>query len=425
MQYCEAANIGDTKVMLDGPLILTHGRVLRPGSNNPQNLDIEIGIDGRIAAVGPGLPKGEQHRAINLGNRLVVPGLIDMHQHLDKSRTRSLVKNPTGDLPGALAGYQEFAKTVTKEGILSRAERTLEACLARGTVAIRSHTNIDPDTKTRGVEAMIEFREKHADRMRVQVVAHVTSGATRMRNDAKQWLQQAIDLGADVLGGVPHISDDPIAFLDMMFDLATKSGLPLDLHVDEHLDASKLLFEPLIERTEALGLQGRVVASHSSALSAVDISTAGRIIEKLARAKIGVVTLPAANLFLQGRDAGFLSPRGLTRVDDLLAAGVLVAAGSDNIQDSFVPTGSGDMLEIARWTLLAAHLGLTDLGKAFDLVTSYPAAIMGLERDWGIHTGARGDLLITDAEDHEDLVASGALNRVVMIGGRIVSGQLT
>jgi cytosine deaminase len=409
---------------LGRPLMLTGGRVLRSGDKAPQNLDIEIGTDGSIAAVGHVLPKGEQHEVIDLRKRLVVPGLIDMHQHLDKSRTRRLVRNPAGDLSGALAGYQVFAKTVTKEGILSRAAQTLEACLARGTVAIRSHTNIDPDTKTRGVEAMVEFRDKHADRMRIQVVAHVTSGATRMRTAARQWLVQAIDLGVDVLGGAVQISDDPIAFLDMMFDIATKSGLPLDLHIDEHLDASKLLFEPLVERTEALGLQGRVVASHSCALSAINASTAGRIIEKLTRAKIGIVTLPAANLFLQGRGADILPPRGVTRVADLLAAGVRVAAASDNIQDPFVPIGTGDMLETARWTLLAGHLGLTDVGNAFDLVTSSPATIMGLEREWGIKPGARADFLITDAEDQEDLVASGALDRLVMVGGRVVSGQL-
>lgn len=409
---------------LDRPLLLTQGRVVLPGAKRPENLDIEIGVDGRIVSVAPTKQEQDHHKVFDLRGRLVVPGLIDMHQHLDKSRTRRLVKNPTGDVPGALAGYQDFARTVTKEGIQSRAAQTLEACLARGTVAIRSHTNIDPDTKTRGVEAMVELRDKHADRMRVQIVAHVTSGATRMRTEARQWLLEAIDLGVDAIGGAVQISDDPLAFLDMMFDLATKSGLPLDLHIDEHLDASKLLFEPLVERTEALGLQGRVVASHSSVLSALELSKAQPMIEKLARAKIGVVTLPAANLFLQGRDAALLPPRGLTRVVDLLSSGVRVAAASDNIQDPFVPTGSGDMLEIARWTLLAAHLGLTDLGTAFDLVTKAPAAMMGLERDWGIHTGARADLLITDAVDHEDLVASGALNRVVMFGGRVVSGQL-
>ena len=409
---------------LDRPILLKGGRALPTGAKTPEPLEIEIGTDGRIAGVGAALVVGESHQKIELGGKLVVAGLVDMHQHLDKSRTRRLVQNPTGDVPGALAGYQAFAATVTKEGILSRAARTLEACLACGTVAIRSHTNIDPDTQTRGVEAMIEFREQHAHHMILQIVAHVTSGATRMHDAARNWLLAAIDMGVDVLGGVPHISDDPIAFLDMIFDLASKSGLPLDLHIDEHLNADKLLFEPLAERTQALGMQNRVVASHSSALSALDPVAAGRIIDRLARAGIAVVTLPAANLFLQGRDAGALPPRGLTRVPELLAAGVRVAAGSDNIQDSFVPIGSGDMLEIARWTLLAAHLGLTDVAKAYALVSSSPAAIMGLGKDWGIHKGARADLLITDAEDQEDLVASGPLNRAVMVGGRLVSGRL-
>src|SRR4029079_1862800 len=316
MQYRPAVSDRDNLMnpqSLDRPIVLRGGRVLSTGAKAPQSLEIEIGTDGRIARVGAALAVGESHKKIELGGKLVVAGLVDMHQHLDKSRTRRLVQNPTGDIPGALAGYQAFAAPVTKEGILSRAARTLEACLACGTVAIRSHTNIDPDTQTRGVEAMIEFRERHAHRMTVQVVAHVTSGATRMHDAARNWLLAAIDMGADVLGGVPFISDDPIAFLDMVFALSIKSGLPLDLHIDEHLNADKLLFEPLAERTEALGMQNRVVASHSSALSALGPIAAARIIEPHCAAGIAVVTLPAANLFLQGRDADSLPPRGLTR----------------------------------------------------------------------------------------------------------------
>ena len=136
------------------------------------------------------------------------------------------------------------------------------------------------------------------------------------------------------------------------------------------------------------------------------------------------MTLPAANLFLQGRDTARLSPRGLTRVRELVAAGVRVAAASDNIQDPFIPTGSGDLLEIARWTLLAGHLGLADLPAAFAMVTDVPAAIMGLGSDWGIREGARADLLITEAGDVDDLVATGAMSRAVFVGGRLVAGTL-
>jgi cytosine deaminase len=137
-----------------------------------------------------------------------------------------------------------------------------------------------------------------------------------------------------------------------------------------------------------------------------------------------VVTLPAANLFLQGRSADQLAPRGLTRIRDLLDAGVPVAAASDNIEDAFVPTGSGDLLEIARWTVLAGHLGLNDLRTAFDMVSRVPAALMGLD-DIGVHEGARADLLIARADCVEDLVAAGTLARTVLVGGRIVASSDT
>ena len=171
-------------------------------------------------------------------------------------------------------------------------------------------------------------------------------------------------------------------------------------------------------------MQGRVTAGHCCALSAVAPDELARIIEGLAGAGIAVITLPAANLFLQGRDAPSLPPRGLTRVRQLVAAGVPVAAASDNIQDPFIPTGSGDLLEVARWTLLAGHLGLTDHRTAFDMVASVPASIIGLGSSWGIHQGARADLLITDADDPEDLVATGSIKRAVMVGGRLVAGAL-
>ncbi len=399
--------------------------MLRKGAREPQRLDVLI-ENGRIAALATpphGLPARPGASTVDLAGKLIVPGLLDAHQHLDKSRTRRAVRNPSGTLDGALAGYRDFAATVTRADMIARAERTIAHCAAYGTVAIRSHTNVDPPTQVRGIEAMVEVRERCADRMTVQVVAHVTSDATRMREAARLWLEEAVKLGADVIGGVPAFSDDPVAFLDMVFDVADRSGLPLDLHVDEHLNASALLFSPLIERTRALGMHGRVTASHSCALSALGVEDAKPLIEGLAEAGIAVIALPAANLFLQGREAA-VPPRGLTRVSELLSAGVVVAAGSDNIQDPFVPTGSGDLLEIARWTLLAGHFGLNDLAAAFDMVTRAPAAIMGLEGEWGIIEGARADLLITDAEDAQDLVASGAAARTVLVGGRVVAGSL-
>ena len=252
----------------------------------------------------------------------------------------------------------------------------------------------------------------------------MTGDAPRRLDTARQWLAEAIVAGADAIGGVPQYAEEPLRFLDLLFEFAEQSGLPLDMHVDEHLDTGRLLLDAVIERTRAHGMQGRVTAGHCCALSAAAPDAAKRIITGLADAGISVITLPAANLFLQGRDAEQLAPRGITRVRELLAAGVRVAAASDNIQDPFVPIGSGDLLEIARWTLTAGHLGLADLRTAFELVSTGPAGVLGLGKDWGIHAGAHADLLITDCDDVDDLVATGAMSRAVFVRGRLIAGAL-
>jgi cytosine/creatinine deaminase len=405
-------------------LILRGGRIQRYGAAAPEPLDIRIGSDGRIVDLGVGLPEGDAE-VLPVDGQLVLPGLVDMHQHLDKSRTRSLLDNPSGTLAGASAAYRALAPTITQEQMMARAQRTVEACSAYGTVAIRSHTNIDPQTGVRGVEAMVALRERCADRMRIQIVGHVTSQATSMLRESEAWLREAIDLGIDAIGGVPSFSSEPVAFLKLLFDAAQRSGLPIDMHIDEHLDADNVLFAEVARMTRAYGMAGRVVAGHCSALSALPADEAQRTIDDLREAGVGIVTLPAANLFLQGRDADRLPPRGLTRVKEILASGMPFAAASDNIQDPFVPTGSGDLLEIARWTLLAGQLGLGDMRTVFDMVSTVPAQIIGLGADWGIRKGARADLLVARADSVDDLVASGALERTVMLDGRVVSSTST
>ncbi len=382
--------------------------------------DILIGENGRIERVAPAIEAGAGVKVVDLKGLLVVPGLVDAHQHLDKTRLRHL-PNPQGDLRGAIGAFSAYAAGMSGADVAARAERTMAACLERGTVAIRTHVNVDPQALLRGVEALVALRGRWRDRLRLQVVAFMTAGATKAGVPAREWLEEAIALGADVVGGTPTYADEPLAFLDMLFDAAERHAKPIDLHLDEHLDAGRTQFDAVIERTRAHGMAGRVVASHCSALSALEPGEAARVAEGFAAAGIGVVTLPAANLFLQGRDAAKLAPRGVTRVLELQKAGVPVAAASDNIQDPFVPPGSGDLLEIARWALLAGHLGANDLGRAFEMISSAPARLLELD-DYGIRPGARADLLIAPAEDAADLVASGPLARTVLVNGRVVAG---
>ncbi len=401
-------------------LLLRGGRL----AGHEKSLDLLIGESGKIDRLAPGIEAGSGIKIIDLKGRLVVPGLVDAHQHLDKTRTLRTVPNPQGTLYGAIEAFGHYAAGMSAEDVAARAERTMAACLARGTVAIRSHANVDPEARLRGVEALVGVRSRWRSRMRLQVVAFVTAGATKAGAPAREWLDEAIALGADVVGGTPAYADNPMAFLDMLFDAAERHAKPIDLHLDEHLDATRTQFDAVIERTRAHSMAGKVVASHCSALSALEPREAARVIEGFAAAGIGVVTLPAANLFLQGRDAARLPPRGLTRIAELQNAGVPVASASDNIQDPFVPSGSGDLLEIARWALLAGHLGSNDLGKAFEMISSVPARLLGFSEDYGIRVGARADLLLTEAADPADLVASGPLARTVLVAGRVVAGSL-
>lgn len=400
-------------------LLLRGARV----AGHEEPVDLLVGASGHIERIARAMEAPPGARVAEMRGRLVAPGLIDAHQHLDKTRTLRAVKNPLGTLEGAIAEFARYAATMTPADIAARAERTMAACLERGTVAIRSHANVDPEAKLRGVEALVALRSRWRDRLRLQVAPFLTGGATRVGAPVREWMEEALRIGGDVISANPTHAERPAELLDMLFELAERHGKPIDVHLDEHLDAARVHFQALIERTRAYGMAGKVVASHCSALSALEPAEAARVVDGFASAGIGVVTLPAANLFLQGRHATKLPPRGLTRVVELQAAGVTVAAASDNIQDPFVPTGSGDVLEIARWALLAGHLGSNDLPRAYEMVTSAPAKLLGYE-DYGVRVGARADLLITDAIDGADLVASGPLARTVLVAGRVVAGQL-
>jgi cytosine deaminase len=404
-------------------LVLRGGRVLKIGAARPEPLDVAISASGKIARIAPAIEPPAGIPTADISGRLVVPGLVDAHQHLDKTRSGRDVANPDGSLAGAIRAFQRFARGMAREDVMARAEKTIEACLRRGTVAIRTHVNVGPETELRGIEALNAVRERLAGRMTLQIAALLAPDAARSHASARGWLEDAIVAGADAIGGAPANADDPDAFLRLLFDAAERRGVPIDLHLDEHLDAARHRFREVIDLTKAAGLQGRVVAGHCSALGALPGADARRIIEGLAAASIGVVTLPAANLYLLGREADCLHPRGLTRVKALIEAGVPVAAASDNIQDAFVPVGTGDLLEIARWTMLAAHFDGGDFDAAFRMVTSNAAGLLGLSH-YGLHEGARADLLITSAEDPADLIAGGPLERVVLVGGQVAAGDL-
>ncbi|MEO5324482.1 amidohydrolase family protein [Mesorhizobium sp. CC13] len=402
------------------PFLLHGGRVVR-GTDGPARADILVSEGGRIARIAERIETGPEAFQVDVTGALVSPGFVDMHQHLDKTGVLKFTPNPSGTLQGARDAFAKYARTAPPEDVSRRAARTMARCLARGTTAIRSHVNVDKDAGFNGIEALAQLRSDWADRMTLQLVAFMTPHP----NQDLAWLASNIDAAvdqADAVGGTPAVAEDPMRYMDILFEAAVRHERPIDLHLDEHLNPERPLFGAVFERVRKYGMQGRTVLGHASVLSALTRSEFEHIRDQLLELDIGVVTLPAANLYLQGRSHDMLPPRGLTRVAELARAGVWIATASDNIGDPFVPTGSGDMLEIARWTLLAGHLRGDELATVYEMTTSIPARLTGLGRDHGLREGAWADLVISDCDDVSALVAQGPDRMQVLARGKPVLG---
>lgn len=350
----------------------------------------DIAIDaGRITAVGVALPL----TAVNewdLQGRVLLPGLADAHTHLDK--TYFPLHNQSGTLIEAIEVWRAHKRSRTQEQIGATVRRALQTAVANGVTAMRSHVDVEGASDLITIETILTLREEWRDVITVQLVALGYPSGTAENRSA---MRSALALGVDLVGGVPALTPDPHAEIDAAFALAEAFGKPIDLHVDETEDPQMLSLETLAEKTIAHGMQGQVTAGHCCSLAFVDQATAERIMDKVAQARLNMITLPSCNLVLMGR-AQSPVPRGVTRVKELLARGVNVSAASDNVSDPFNPFGSYDLLQIANLNAHVAHLsGEAEIQQSLQMVTQNPAQALGLA-DYGIGMGKRADLVVVD-----------------------------
>jgi cytosine/creatinine deaminase len=305
-----------------------------------------------------------------------LPAFVEPHAHLDKAFLAERVHNPTGDLLGAIEAMVAAEATITYDDIVTRAERAARLLAANGTAAIRSHADTHGGSDLRNVRALIDVRDRLRDVVSIQVCALMhwpTTGPSGASN--REALAEAISLGVDVVGGCPHLEDEPEASIDTFLEVAERAGLPVDLHTDETLDAGMLTLRHLAMRVRSSGFRHGVTASHCVSLGVQPEHVQREIAAQVAGAGISVIALPHTNLFLQGRDHQAAMPRGLTAVRSLLAEGVTVAAGADNLQDPFNPVGRGDPLETAGLMMMCAHLSADE---ALRTITSAAAAAIGV-----------------------------------------------
>jgi len=378
---------------------------------------VDIAIKGdRIVAVDP--VARPAHETLDLGGRLVTPGLVEAHIHLDKALLTDRVSASEGTLEEALRVTGQAKRSFTAEDITARARRVLDLAVRAGTTAMRSHVEVDPIVGLTGIEAMLALRREYAPALDLQLCAFAQEGILKAPG-SEGLLRRALTMGADLIGGCPYNDTDGAEHIRVVFALATAFGVDADFHVDFADEPEHLHVREIAAQTVRAGWQGRVTVGHLTELAAVPAFRQDEIIAEIAEAGLGVVCLPATDLYLMGRHDQFNVRRGLTPVRRLLEAGVPVALASNNVRNPFTPVGSADLVHMAFLTALAGHMGTpADLRALMDAVTSQPARLLRLP-DYGLAPGCYADLVAWDCARAEDAVATMAPRTLVVKRGRV------
>ena len=385
------------------------------------DLDIAA-VAGRIVAVERGIT-ADAGEVIDAAGRLVSPPFVDPHFHMDATLSLGLPRlNVSGTLLEGIALWGELKPLLTHEALVERALRYCDLAVAQGLLAIRSHVDVS-DPRLLTVEAMLDVRERVKSYIDLQLVAFPQDGYFRAPGAAEA-LERALDMGVDVVGGIPHFERtmaEGAASVEALCRIAAERGLRIDLHCDETDDPLSRHIETLAAQTVRFGLQGRAVGSHCTSMHSMDNYYASKLIPLIAEAEVTIVANPLINITIQGRHDTYPKRRGMTRVPELKAAGVNVAFGHDCVMDPWYSLGSGDMLEVAHMAIHAAPMTSRDaMRAAFDSVTVNAAKALGLQ-NYGIVVGARADLVVLQAEDPIEAIRLKATRLAVIKTGKVIA----
>src|SRR5438874_3446139 len=389
----------------------------------PTGAIADVVIDGdRIARLGAGAADGLNDR-LDCSGKLVLPGFVDGHVHLDKVLIRDELREHDGTLAGAIGAIHERKRRYTVEDVRARARAVIEESVRLGTTRLRSHVDVDSIGGLVPLQGVMAAAADCADIAEVRTIAFPQEGLLRDPG-AYELMQSALEAGADLVGGMPHWELDEASqreHVRLCFDLAERFDRDLDMHVDETDDAGVRTLEMVADEALARGYIGRVCAGHVCSLSAADHAYAERVIEKCRRASISIAANPVTNLVLQGRGDRGLIRRGTTRIGELRAAGVNVLFGQDCVKDGFYPFGRGSMLEVALISAHAAHLTThADLDFALRAITEAPAQAMRID-DYGLRPGARADLQLLPVPSWAEAMRLQPPPEKVWFSGRLVA----
>ena len=392
--------------------------LLLQGCRLPDGRLVDVGtLGGQIAEIGS-LTGRPSHHAVDCDGRVLTPGLVDAHIHLDKALLSERAPSIEGTVAEALRVTAHAKRLFTVEDIRERARRVLDQAVRAGTTAMRSHVEIDPIVGLKGLEALTDLKREYARAIDLQLCAFAQEGILRSPG-TEALLEQALSSGADLIGGCPYNDTDAHAQIDIVFRLAQKFDVDVDFHIDffdepEHMD---VLY--VAEQAVRFGWQGRVAVGHASELAGLGPDAFLRAAATLKDAGVAVIILPATDLYLMGRPDTRHVRRGLAPAKRLLAAGVTVAAATNNVLNAFTPMGTGDLALMGYLMTAAAHMGTDgDVADVFAMLTANPARILRLP-DYGLYVGARADLVLWETERPAEVVTTMAPRRLVVKAGRL------
>ncbi|XYK79618.1 MAG: amidohydrolase family protein [Labrenzia sp.] len=378
--------------------------------------------DGRIAAVEAGMT-ADAGTVIDAGGKLVSPPFVDSHFHMDATLSLGLPRmNQSGTLLEGIALWGELKQILTVDAVVERALRYCDLAVSQGLLAIRTHVDVCDDKLT-GVQGLLEVREKVKDYIDLQLVAFPQDGLYRSPS-AETNLLKALDMGVDIVGGIPHFErtmDDGAKSVRRLCEIAAERGLMVDMHCDETDDPMSRHIETLAYETQRLGLQGRVAGSHLTSMHSMDNYYVSKLLPLIAEAKVHAIANPLINITLQGRHDTYPKRRGQTRVPEMRSYGINVAFGHDCVMDPWYSMGTGDMLEVASMGLHVAQMtSREEIRYCYDCVTTHPAKAMGLE-GYGLEKGCKADFVLLQARDTIEAIRLKAARLAVIKSGKVIA----
>jgi cytosine/creatinine deaminase len=412
---------------------------LRPSRNplEPQMLDLlitnaalpdgRVGMSvavqaGRIVEVTPGL-QAPAVETMDAGGYLLTPPFCDPHFHMDATLSYGLPRvNESGTLLEGIAVWGELKPQLKAEHLIERALTYCDWAVAKGLLAIRSHVDTS-DPSLLPVEALLQVKKRVAPYIDLQLVAFPQDGVLKTKGGADN-LRRALDLGVDIVGGIPHFErtmSEGAASVKLLCEIAAERGKLVDMHCDETDDPMSRHIESLAFETQRLGLQGRVNGSHCTSMHSMDNYYVSKLLPLIAESGVSIVANPLINITLQGRHDTYPKRRGMTRVPELMAAGVNVAFGHDCVMDPWYGMGSGDMLEVAHMGLHVAQMtSQKGIRACFDAVTSNAAKVMHLE-GYGIESGCDASFVLLQARDAVEAIRLRANRLKVWKKGQVMA----